>query len=87
MNLGGSENIKPAEVSFNNMNNIDAAVIGSIVFDQMVLRIIKPLNLSKGSTGVYVITVDKVNNASSNNSSFTRLKKDELNRILVCSLY
>lgn len=75
--LGGSENIKPAEVSFNNMNNIDAEVIGSIFSTNGPKdnQTTKPL---KGSTGVYVITVDKVNNSAAKSSY--KVEKTELNK-------
>ena len=75
--LSGIESVKPAEVSFNNMNSIDAEIIGSLFSSNgpKESQTTKPL---QGSTGVYVIVVDKVNNSSAK-SSF-KVEKEELNK-------
>ena len=75
--LSEIENIKPAEVSFDNMNNIDAQVIGSLFSSNgpKDKQTTKPIS---GSTGVYVIAVDKVANAVAKTSF--KVEKEELNK-------
>ena len=81
--LSGAESIKPAEISFNNMNNIDAEVIGALFSSNgpKESQTTKPL---KGGTGVYVIAVDKVNNSAAK-SSF-KVEKEELNKNWIMQL-
>ena len=81
--LGLSESVKPGEVSFNNMNNIDAKVIGSLFSTKGTKenQTTKPLS---GTTGVYVIAVDSVTNAPVKKSlkvEKTVLNKSEMRNI------
>ncbi|MDO7609909.1 MAG: peptidylprolyl isomerase, partial [Crocinitomicaceae bacterium] len=73
--LAGAESVKPAEVSFKNMNSIDAEVIGSL-FSSNGPKENETTNPIKGATGVYVITVDKVVSAATIKSF--KVKKQEL---------
>ena len=81
--LGISESVKPGEVSFNNMNNIDAKVIGSLFSTNGAKenQTTKPLS---GTTGVYVITVDKVTAAPAKSSY--KVEKAEMTKSLMKSL-
>lgn len=81
--LAGSESVKPAEVSFKNMNSIDAEVIGSL-FSSNGPKENETTNPIKGATGVYVITVDKVVSAATIKSF--KVKKEEVNRTSIMQL-
>lgn len=81
--LALSESVKPGEVAFNNMNNIDAKVIGSLFSANGAKdnQTTKPLS---GTTGVYVITVDKVTAAPAKSSY--KVEKTEMTKSLMKSL-
>ncbi|MBT5438908.1 MAG: hypothetical protein HOK92_06880, partial [Flavobacteriales bacterium] len=81
--LAGAESVKPAEVSFKNMNSIDAEVIGSL-FSSNGPKENETTNPIKGATGVYVITVDKVVSAATIKSF--KVKKEEVNRTSIMQL-
>ena len=75
--LSESETAKPAEVSFNNMNNVDPQIIGAL-FSKSSPKENKILQPLKSPNGVYLIAVDKTIDASSKTSF--KVEKEELNK-------
>ena len=75
--LSVNETVKPAEVSFNNMNNIDAQIIGAL-FSTNSPKENKTLQPLKSSNGVYLIAVDKTLDATTKTSF--KVEKEELNK-------
>jgi peptidyl-prolyl cis-trans isomerase D len=75
--LSANETAKPAEVSFNNMNNIDPQIIGAL-FSSNSPKENKSLQPLTSSNGVYLIAVDKTIDASPKTSF--KVEKEELNK-------
>jgi hypothetical protein len=75
--LSANETAKPAEVSFNNMNNIDPQIIGAL-FSSSSPKENKRLQPLTSSNGVYLIAVDKTIDASPKTSF--KVEKEELNK-------
>jgi len=75
--LSANETVKPAEVSFTNMNNVDPEIIGAL-FSKSSPKENKTLQALTSPNGVYLIAVDKTIDASPK-SSF-KVEKEELNK-------
>jgi peptidyl-prolyl cis-trans isomerase D len=75
--LSANETAKPAEVSFNNMNNIDAQTIGAL-FSANSPKENVTLQPLKSSNGVYLIAVDKTLEATAKKTF--KVEKEELNK-------